>query len=104
EPGLVEAHLQSLDCARLNIPGAAARARFRQAAAEPGAPGEALPFAAVPAKGARNLAAIFQPNQRRYDLDLQAMRDVERGVVDRLRHGLGEAWIVLGIDLQPALA
>src|SRR5205085_5463953 len=104
ETGLVEAHLEPLDDAGLDVLGAAARTLLRQAVAEPAYPGQPLPFAAVPAIGAGDLAAAFEADQGRHDLDLQLMRDIEREVVHRARHGVGERRIVLREDGQAGAA
>src|SRR4029077_14364525 len=71
EPGFVEAHFQALDHARLDILGAAAGSRLGKIAAEAGNAGQALPFAAVPAIGAADLAPPGEPDQGRHDLDLE---------------------------------
>src|SRR4029077_19036106 len=104
EPGLVEADLEALDHARLDILGATAGSRLRQIAAEPGDAAEALPFAAIPAIGAANLAPLGEPDQGRHDLDLEAIRYVERRVVDAPRHGLGKSRVVLGVEGQSGIA
>src|SRR5205823_10863280 len=78
EAGLVEAHLEAFDNAGLDILGAAARALLRQAVAKPAYPGQPLPFAAVPAIGAGDLAAALEADQGGHDLDLQLVRYVER--------------------------
>ncbi len=73
EPGLVEADLEAFDHTRLDILGAAAGARLGEIAAEAGNAGQALPFAAVPAIGAADLAPLYEADQGRHDLDLEAI-------------------------------
>jgi len=60
EAGFVEADPEALDYTRLDILGAAARARVGQIAAEPGNTAESFPFAAVPPISAADLAARLE--------------------------------------------
>src|SRR5204863_2768288 len=94
ETGLVEAHLETLDDAGLDILGAASRALFGEAIAEPAHTSEALPLAAVPAIGTGDLAAALEADQGRHDLDLELKRDIERELLHRSAHGVGERRIV----------
>src|SRR5215469_9287077 len=87
EARLVKADFEALDDPRLEVLGTAAGPRLGQTVAEPFDTGQPPPFAAVPAIGAPDLAARFEPDQCRHDLDLETVRDVERGIVNALRHG-----------------
>ena len=104
KPGLIEADLETLDDPRLYIFGATARTLIRQPVAEPNDTREALPFAAVPAIGPRDLAAAFEADQGRHDLDFQPVRHVKREVVHRGGHRVGEGGIVLCENGQPGAA
>ena len=101
EPGLVEANSEPLEHPGLDILGAAAGAGLRQIPAEPGNAADPLPFAAVPAIGAPDLAAALEADQGRHHLDPEPVRGVEHRVVNPSWHGFGKGRIVLGIDGEP---
>src|SRR3954447_23364332 len=66
--------------------------------------GQPLPFGAVPAIGARHLAAAFETDQGRHDLDLKTVRDVEPKIGFARRHRFRETGVVLRIDRQRGMA
>ena len=77
EAGLVEADLQVLEGAGLDVLRAAAGAKLRQAGADALEAADAFPLAAIPAIGAVHLQPIGAADQGRHDLDLQRVRDLE---------------------------
>ena len=90
---------QVFDDAGLDILCAAAGPDIRQVRAQGGEAGELPPLGLVPAIGAGDFAAVLALQESGHDLDLQAVGDVEGGVV-LMRNGFREGRVVLGIDGQ----
>ena len=94
-----ERDLQNLRHARVHALRAASRPEFGEIAPEWVEPGDADPLGAVPAHRAHGLGAPVETNQRRYRLDIEAPRMLQRTVVDRVQ-ARRKRRIVLGVDGQ----
>ena len=103
QTGLAETDQQIFPGARLQIHRAASWPHRRQASTEALHTADALPFGTVPAISARDFLAGDATNQRRDDLDAQAMRNAQVGIVHPPSDRLWKGGVVLGIDHQPAL-